>query len=342
MNEKVFVLNIASFYKVNLLSRLAAHGKVSAFFLDGSELGRHDDFFKKDSSFSSIYMSNSPLLKRVFVFMSLFLSRRKCDVVLGGWDKAFFWAIICCPLIRRARISLILESTTVESNIKGFRGILKKIFMARVSKVYASGSRHGDLANQLSFKGKVVINCGVGVLEDEFDNILHSGKKNFVDKFLYIGRISEEKNLFGLIDAIRGAQKSIDVIGDGESLDLLRDYAAGADVTFLGYKSRVDLFKFLEDNRYRGLILPSYRETWGLVVEEALAFGIPVIVTVNAGCFLDLVDSYHVGVGLNPWSVQSIIDAIHVMSGPQYNYYKSNAENFSLASKQERYVQSFL
>lgn len=37
------------------------------------------------------------------------------------------------------------------------------------------------------------------------------------------------------------------------------------------------------------LILPSYDEPWGLVVNEAMAAGLPVIVSNECGCSLDLV-----------------------------------------------------
>ena len=45
-----------------------------------------------------------------------------------------------------------------------------------------------------------------------------------------------------------------------------------------------------------GLVLPNTREPWGLVVNEAMASGLPVLVSQNCGCALDLVSP-----GLNGW-----------------------------------------
>jgi glycosyltransferase involved in cell wall biosynthesis len=38
------------------------------------------------------------------------------------------------------------------------------------------------------------------------------------------------------------------------------------------------------------LVLPSESETWGLVVNEAMACGLPAIVSADAGCVPDLID----------------------------------------------------
>jgi len=38
------------------------------------------------------------------------------------------------------------------------------------------------------------------------------------------------------------------------------------------------------------LILPTHSDTWGLVVNEAMACGLPVVVTSVAGCAIDLVN----------------------------------------------------
>jgi glycosyltransferase involved in cell wall biosynthesis len=38
------------------------------------------------------------------------------------------------------------------------------------------------------------------------------------------------------------------------------------------------------------LVLPTHSDTWGLVVNEAMACGLPIIVTSVAGCAADLVE----------------------------------------------------
>ena len=58
-------------------------------------------------------------------------------------------------------------------------------------------------------------------------------------------------------------------------------------VYFMGFQNRNDLCDFyaLADI----LVLPSNRETWGLVVNEALSFSLPVVVSDQVGAGVDLV-----------------------------------------------------
>lgn len=105
-------------------------------------------------------------------------------------------------------------------------------------------------------------------------------------KILYVGRVSREKGLDVLADSFRKAAAMRDglqliVVGDGPYLGEMRDILRGCPVTFTGvlkgealaqaYAS-ADLFVF-----------PSATDTFGNVVLEAQASGLPVIVTDKGG-----------------------------------------------------------
>jgi glycosyltransferase involved in cell wall biosynthesis len=105
-------------------------------------------------------------------------------------------------------------------------------------------------------------------------------------KLLYVGRISREKNLEILTRVFkRLAQDYSDihlvVVGDGHYLEEMREELAGTPCTFTGYLhgeelaaayASCDLFLF-----------PSTTDTFGNVVLEAQASGLPVIVTDAGG-----------------------------------------------------------
>jgi glycosyltransferase involved in cell wall biosynthesis len=97
---------------------------------------------------------------------------------------------------------------------------------------------------------------------------------------LYVGRLSPEKNLGTLAAAFRAlasadAQAHLVLVGDGPSRDDLARALDGLRVTFTGYLrgdalaeayASADVFAF-----------PSTTETFGQVVQEAMASGLPVI-----------------------------------------------------------------
>ena len=105
-------------------------------------------------------------------------------------------------------------------------------------------------------------------------------------KILYVGRISKEKDLHVLARAFRNlTQTHLDVelilVGDGPYLQELKELLAGTPSIFTGYRegeelatiyASCDLFAF-----------PSATDTFGNVVLEAQASGLPVIVTDSGG-----------------------------------------------------------
>ncbi len=59
------------------------------------------------------------------------------------------------------------------------------------------------------------------------------------------------------------------------------------NVKMLGFKNQIELKKIYSLNNY--LIMTSNYETWGLVINEAMASGLPVITSHNSGAAHDLI-----------------------------------------------------
>ncbi|MDR3566626.1 MAG: glycosyltransferase [Syntrophobacteraceae bacterium] len=105
-------------------------------------------------------------------------------------------------------------------------------------------------------------------------------------KILYVGRISKEKNLHLLAEAFKRLGKTrgdveLVIVGDGPFLKELKGLLAGTPAIFTGYRegeelatiyASCDLFAF-----------PSATDTFGNVVLEAQASGLPVVVTDSGG-----------------------------------------------------------
>lgn len=97
-------------------------------------------------------------------------------------------------------------------------------------------------------------------------------------RFLFVGRLVVEKNLFVLLEAaraLRGAE--IWIAGDGPLRQRLQTAAAEAPVRFLGTTPHARIPTLLQ--QCRGLVLPSREEGLPNVVLEALAHGRPVVAT---------------------------------------------------------------
>ncbi len=105
-------------------------------------------------------------------------------------------------------------------------------------------------------------------------------------KFLYVGRVSKEKNLELLanafIDTIKaGLAGYLIIVGDGPFRSELESTLKGYPVVFTGYLTGEELSTFYASSDV--FVFPSTFDTFGNVVLEAQASGLPVIVSDKGG-----------------------------------------------------------
>lgn len=104
--------------------------------------------------------------------------------------------------------------------------------------------------------------------------VFHPREKTDLDLlrpvYTYVGRVAVEKNLEAFVSLDLPGTKV--VVGDGPQLDELR--AAYPDVVFTGVKQGSELADYYAQSDV--FVFPSRTDTFGLVILEALACGVPV------------------------------------------------------------------
>jgi glycosyltransferase involved in cell wall biosynthesis len=114
--------------------------------------------------------------------------------------------------------------------------------------------------------------------------------------FLFAGRLVKEKGLLDLLAAYEslGAdlreQVGLVFAGDGPlraDLESLARSIFPGTIHFAGFVHRDELVNYY--SLAECLVFPTYSDTWGMVVNEAMACGLPVICSSVAGCAADLV-----------------------------------------------------
>jgi glycosyltransferase involved in cell wall biosynthesis len=132
---------------------------------------------------------------------------------------------------------------------------------------------------------------------------------------LFIGRLSEEKGIRPLLAAWKrlGATLPLKIAGDGP----LRPEVRAAtqcikNVELLGHVSKGRLTEMLR--RAHVVIVPSiWYETFGLVVIEAFAAGVPVIAS-NIGALGELVDHGRTGLHARPGDPEDLVKQVEWLS----------------------------
>ncbi|OGU00351.1 MAG: hypothetical protein A2079_07225 [Geobacteraceae bacterium GWC2_48_7] len=103
---------------------------------------------------------------------------------------------------------------------------------------------------------------------------------------IYVGRVSREKGLEMLVEAFKelvdtGSAVSLAVIGDGPYRDEMEASLNGYPVAFTGYLTGEELQRGYASADV--FVFPSATDTFGNVVLEAQASGLPVIVSDEGG-----------------------------------------------------------
>lgn len=135
---------------------------------------------------------------------------------------------------------------------------------------------------------------------------------------IYVGRYSREKNLPTLLHALKqlGNTYHLLLVGSGSQPGQL------SNVTYWPYQqSTSDLAKLLAASDV--FVHPGDKETFGLVVLEALACGIPVV-GVEGGAVQELIDP-GVGVLARPHDPASLAEAIHALFDQELTVLSNNA-----------------
>jgi glycosyltransferase involved in cell wall biosynthesis len=136
---------------------------------------------------------------------------------------------------------------------------------------------------------------------------------------LYAGKLEPKKRILDLLAALRLAlplashRLHLLVVGSGVLQGQAQAYAQehSLPVTFAGFLNQSEIPKSYAVADL--LVLPSdYGETWGLVVNEAMACGVPALVSDRVGCAEDLIRDGDAG-GVFPFgNVEALAD--HIVS----------------------------
>lgn len=255
----------------------------------------------------------------------------KPDVVLltGYYDPAQ----LLLGLILKAkgcRVVLQSESTSLDSLRTGWREQIKRAFVKLCDGYFCFGTRAADYLIQLGAtpSGILVQNNAVvdnTLLRETYEAALPSRSQEqkayqlAPTNLIYVGRLIAIKNLTALISAFFAACQAnptaswgLILLGEGEQKTALQQQA---DMLGISDKVRflpgcnwqeVPRFLALADT----LVLPSQSEPWGLVVNEAMACGLPVLVSDHCGCVDDLVQDEKNGYRFDPNQPDQLADRI--------------------------------
>jgi glycosyltransferase involved in cell wall biosynthesis len=317
MSRKLVILSeIIAPYRVPVFNALARHEGIDLhviFLAESDPELREWRVYKDEIRFSYQVL---PSWRRRFVGQNILLNRglqRALEqavpeaIACGGYNYLASWQSM--RWARKNNVPFILWAESTKRDLRSRNRtieFLKKRFMKSCSAFVVPGKS--------SFQ--YVVSYGVSEQDiftapNAVDTELFAGQAAAACKdaarvrkefqlperfFLFVGRLVVEKGLFDLIEAygklapeVR-AEIGLVLVGEGSARAELARRAiliTPGRVQLAGFVHREHLARYYA--LAEAFVFPSHTDTWGLVVNEAMACALPVISSDAAGCTADLV-----------------------------------------------------
>jgi 1,2-diacylglycerol 3-alpha-glucosyltransferase len=349
----VILTEIISPYRIPLFNALARDANIEphVIFLSENDPGlRQWRVYKDEIKFSYEILpswrirfgSRTLLLNRG---LGRALSAAAPDAILcGGYNYVASWQLLIWAESQRVPVLLWSESHEHELRRgRPFVEFLKNKFLQRCAGFVVPGRAAREYLRMHRIRDEIIFTAPNAVDNDLFSVAAAEAVKNasalrrelkLPDRyFLFVGRLVREKGVFELLAAYakldERLRKEFGLVfaGDGECRKELEEHAGllttGA-VRFAGFVHREQLATYYALAEM--LILPTYTDTWGLVVNEAMACGLPIILSEVAGCAPDLLQENWNGLLVRPTDESSLAAAMESLAN-QHNARAKMREN---------------
>lgn len=248
--------------------------------------------------------------------------------VIAGYAHPAMRAAARWSRRRGATAILLCDSHHVDRRRSRLKELAKRAWITRhFHAAFTAGSSSAAYARDLGFASSKIWR-GYDVVDNGFFEAAAAAGRSRgqvllrelglpEQVFLYVGRFSPEKNLERLLGAMEEYQRlagprgwGLLLVGSGPLQDRLENRIGSKlrRVAIIGFKQAEELAGLYA--AASGLILPSLSEPWGLVINEAMAVGLPILASDRVGAMFDLVFPGINGYIFDPKSEKDMVEAM--------------------------------
>ncbi|MCH7588950.1 MAG: glycosyltransferase family 4 protein [Chloroflexi bacterium] len=248
-----------------------------------------------------------------------------------GFRSLITW--LYCRLSRAQQIIWSEETPHHAKNTSIFQRQIRR-FLAKRSKGFLAWGKQAELyLHSLNIVASKITYCAQSVDNDFWSTLNISDKLQIRDKYnilgkvvLYVGSLIQRKGIEWLIkgwaslpEQIR-SHNTLLIVGGGEqesTLKQLVNLTSAQNVIFTGAIPRRNLRQYYAIADV--FVFPSLLDVWGLVVNEAMAAGIPVLCSRFAGCADELIIEGVTGNTIDPREINEFASflAHWLLEGPK-------------------------
>ena len=213
---------------------------------------------------------------------------RLCPDVVISQQLGFrsLCGVLYCAVRRRCRLILWLQMTEHQQRgRRPLRKALRYLLFKRADHVITNGPSCGRYVRTYGYPPErmteIQTACDVSGLLARTRGVQWNGRK----RLLYVGRLVSGKGLLGFLDLlelavseINGVQVEFAIVGYGALENKLRGWRSGCGRVQIRLLGPVDVGEHPEIYQEGdAFVFPTLSDEWGVVVNEAMASGLPVL-----------------------------------------------------------------
>jgi glycosyltransferase involved in cell wall biosynthesis len=245
---------------------------------------------------------------------------------LNGYYDPAYWLLMLYSQANNIKIVLDFESTEISRKRIWWKERLKRYFLRNCAGIVCLGTQAGIYAQTLGVPPhKILSTKNVGV---DNEGLYELFKQSYPTRqaqkqqhqlplynFIYAGRFVKRKNLQRLMEAFDQAQRQASngevwgliLSGSGEEESSLKQLAQQCDSQHIRFFAPCEWYEV--PARYvlgDVAVLPSTFEPFGFVTNEAMVYGMPVLVSERCGSAADLVVNGRNGYTFDPTNTEDL------------------------------------
>lgn len=306
MKRVLFITNYASPYRVCFYDELAKQMDVTVLFSDRIQDKKHrsaDWFISGEGCFRAVQLEKRVAGRNLCLDVTDWLKQKWDAIVVCGY--AYPTIVLAMAWLRLHRIPFYME---VDGGLiredSGYKYWFKRLLVSRASAWISSGryttnylvhyGAREDAVYQYPFTSlwQREIPAAVPTAEEkkQLRQTLEMPEEKIV---LYVGRFDPKKGMDDLLQITPVLEQNTGIYfvgGEPTEAHLSFCEAHGLhNVHFVGFKKKEALEAYYRASDL--LVLPTKSDVWGLVINEAMAQGLPVITTDRCVAGLELVEN---------------------------------------------------
>jgi glycosyltransferase involved in cell wall biosynthesis len=308
----ILVTNIIAPYRIPVYNYLANQVDLNVFFLGEKEKNRKWEILKDEIKFKyqilrgwHFFFQNRDWGLHINYDLVFKLIKTESDIlVITGYESPGYWlALFYAKLSRRKFI--FWNGTTLLSirSSNFFVNLMRRIFIKNADAYLTYGTLAKEFLVHYGAKAdKVVVGCNtVDVAKFRQDSQSILPKKEEIKKqkglprlnIIFSGQLIERKGLMVLLRAFQELNRDdigLIVLGDGPEKEKYQNYCRENKIKNVFFEGHQPMNKIIEYYTIADvLVCPSSLEVWGLIINEAMACGLPIICSDKVGAGRDLV-----------------------------------------------------